>query len=198
MKRRIPAVLLPKEQKLILSQFLPPSGEEETKRGNALTRLRDLCMVRLMLNLGLRCSEVLKLRYRDLEADTGRLLIHGKGKKQRSVWLNEADVKLLQGYMSTQDTADPDAPVFTNLSGKPLSDRYVRLMVASVAAAAGITYKEVHPHTLRHTFATDMLRKTKNLRLVQKALGHESLTTTQIYTHVCDDELEEAMKGLRG
>jgi integrase/recombinase XerD len=70
-------------------------------------------------------------------------------------------------------------------------------MVGEVARAAGITYKEVHPHTLRHTFATDLLRATKNLRLVQKALGHERIGTTQIYLHIVDEELEDAMKNFR-
>jgi integrase/recombinase XerD len=87
--------------------------------------------------------------------------------------------------------------IFTNLKGKPLTGRYIRWMVAEAAAAAGITYKEVHPHTLRHTFATDLLRATKNLRLVQKALGHERIATTQIYTHIVDEELEDAMKNFR-
>ncbi len=203
MKRKIPAVLLPREQELILSQFLPPQGEEggdgagPGRPHNAYTRLRNLCMVRLMLNSGLRCSEVLRLRRMDLEPDTGRLLVHGKGKKERSVWLAEADVKLILGYLGTQPDAGPESLIFTNLNGNPLTSRYVRYMVAGVAESAGLTYKEVHPHTLRHTFATDMLRQTRNLRLVQKALGHERVTTTQIYTHIVDDELEAAMKSLR-
>jgi integrase/recombinase XerD len=70
-------------------------------------------------------------------------------------------------------------------------------MVGEVARAAGITYKKIHPHTLRHTFATDLLRATKNLRLVQKALGHEWIGTTQIYTHIVDEELEMALKTFR-
>ena len=204
-RRRIPNVLLAGEQKLLLQQFLPPPEGEITDEGNghrrgrplsSFTRLRNLCLVRLMLNSGLRCSEALHLRRRDLEPTTGRLKVLGKGKKERMLWLCEADVKLLLGYL-TNHPGKPEDFIFTNLKGGPLKSRYVRWMVGEVARAAGITYKEVHPHTLRHSFATDMLRSTKNLRLVQKALGHAQLTTTQIYCHICDEELEDAMKNFR-
>jgi integrase/recombinase XerD len=149
-----------------------------------------------MLNSGLRCSEALHLRRRDLEPTTGRLKVLGKGKKERMLWLCEADVNLLLGYLNNQP-GKPEDFIFTNLKGGPLKPRYVRWMVGEVARAAGITYKEVHPHTLRHTFATDLLRATKNLRLVQKALGHEWIGTTQIYTHIVDEELEMALKTFR-
>jgi len=70
-------------------------------------------------------------------------------------------------------------------------------MVGDLTKKAGIENKRVHPHTLRHTFATDLLRQSKNLMIVSKALGHANLATTQIYLHICDPEMEEAMKGLR-
>ncbi len=205
-RRKIPDVLLPGEQKLILDQLHALPEGEATNEGDccrppgrpasALTRLRDLCLVRLMLNSGLRCSEALHLRRRDLEPSTGKLWVRqGKGKKDRGVWLCEADVNLLAGYMA--DQGGPEDLIFTNLKGGPLSSRYVRWMVGEVARAAGVDNKDVHPHTLRHSFATDLLRNTKNLRLVQKALGHENLSTTQIYCHICDDELENAMKTFR-
>jgi len=204
-KRKIPDVLLAGEQKLLLQQFLPPEGVA-TDEGNghrhrgrplsSFTRLRNLCLVRLMLNSGMRCSEVLHLRCRDLEPTTGRLKVLGKGKKERMLWLCEADVKLLLGYFDNHP-GNPEDFIFTNLKGGPLKSRYVRWMVGEVARAAGITYKKIHPHTLRHTFATDLLRATKNLRLVQKALGHEWIGTTQIYTHIVDEELEMALKTFR-
>lgn len=196
-RRKIPDPLLAREQKLILNQLLAPhEGDGRGRPASSTTRLRNLCLVRLMMNGGLRCSEVLYLRRRDLDPSTGRLKVHGKGGRERILWLCEADVSLLQEYLAGQP-GEPEDLVFTNLKGRPLSDRYVRYMVGEVARAAGITYKEVHPHTLRHTFATDLLKATKNLRLVQKALGHARLGTTQVYTHIVDEELEDAMKNFR-
>ncbi|MFH1595739.1 MAG: tyrosine-type recombinase/integrase [Pseudomonadota bacterium] len=201
MKRKIPDVLMAGEQKLLLQQLLPPPGGEtgETEPGrplNSLTRLRNFCLMRLMLNSGMRCSETLHLRRRDLDPATGKLKVHGKGGKERILWLCEADVNLLLGYLNNQP-GKPEDLIFISLKGKPLSDRYIRWMMTEVATAAGITYKNIHPHTLRHSFATDLLRATKNLRLVQKALGHEWIGTTQIYTHIVDEELEMALKTFR-
>ena len=79
--------------------------------------------------------------------------------------------------------------LFTSLDGsRPISERWLRKMVKRVAEQAGIV-KDIHPHSLRHTFATDLLRATKNLRLVQKALGHSNIETTTIYAHIVDEEL---------
>ncbi len=86
--------------------------------------------------------------------------------------------------------------MLTTLEGKPISPRYVQQMVKRTATKAGIT-KNIHPHTLRHSFATDLYRETGKIRLVQKALGHANLSTTQIYTHIVDEELEDALKSFR-
>lgn len=88
------------------------------------------------------------------------------------------------------------AEIFTTLDGNPVSVRYVQAMVKRHAARAGIT-KSVHPHTLRHSFATDLYRETKDIRLTQKALGHANSATTQIYTHLVDEDLEAALKSFR-
>lgn len=81
--------------------------------------------------------------------------------------------------------------VFTTLAGRPISSRYVQQMVERYAARAGIK-KNVHPDTLRHSFATDLYGQTTNIRLTQRALGHSNLSTAQIYTHIVDEELERA------
>jgi len=88
------------------------------------------------------------------------------------------------------------AHVFTTLAGKAVSRRYVQKMVARLAAKAGIE-KNVYPHTLRHSFATDLYRETSKIRLMQEALGHSDLSTTMIYTHIVDEELEGALKSFR-
>jgi len=86
--------------------------------------------------------------------------------------------------------------VFTTLDGKPLGHRYVQRMVARYTAKAGID-KTITPHTLRHSFATDLYRETSKIRLVQKVLGHSDLSTTMIYTHIHDPEVENALKSFR-
>jgi site-specific recombinase XerD len=93
-------------------------------------------------------------------------------------------------------TAGAETPLFTTLAGALLRDNYLRAMVKRYGLKAKIG-KDVHPHMLRHTFATDLYRETKNIRLVQKALGHVSLGTTMIYTHIVDDELEDALRTFR-
>ncbi len=93
----------------------------------------------------------------------------------------------------------PESPyLFPTRDGSRLSTRYLRHLVSRLSERAGIAEADkVSPHTLRHTFATDLYRETKNLRLVQKALGHASIQTTEVYTHIVDEELEEALRSFR-
>ncbi len=184
MNRTLPDTLNQKERVSLLSQ---PNKK-------APTGLRDLAIIRLMLNSGLRTSEVLNIQSEDLDWMSGRLLIkHGKRKKDRIVWVNEEDLKIIRMWKEIK----PHVPLlFTTLKGNTINDRYLRAMIKRRAKKAGIN-KDVHPHLLRHTFATDLLKSTKNIRLVQKALGHASLSSTMIYTHVYDEELENALKLFR-
>lgn len=124
-------------------------------------------------------------------------VLQGKGAKDRTLWLGEEDIALLRHWWERQakDVAGDRTAIFTTLAGRPVSVRYVQAMVKRYAARAGIT-KSVHPHTLRHSFATDLYRETKDIRLTQKAPGHANLTTTQIYTHLVDEDLEAALKDL--
>ena len=186
---RLPSCLTPQEY-AALTSWTPTSPLD----------VRNLCMIRLMVNTGLRSKEVLGIRLEDLNFADGKLLVaKAKGGRQRIVWINEEDLSLIQGWLPHRrllvEDEDHDM-LFVARSGQPMSSRNLRKMVKSVAFGVGIL-QDVHPHMLRHTFATDLLRNTKNLRLTQKALGHAHIATTQIYTHIVDDELEEAMKGLR-
>lgn len=184
MSRKLPDTLNDKERTALLSQ---PNKK-------APTGLRDLAMVKLMLNAGLRAAEVLNISAQDLDWTSGKLIIkHGKGKKDRIVWINEDDLEITRSW---KEIKPPNPFLFTTLQGKSINSRYLRAMVKRRAIKAGIT-KDVHPHLLRHTFATDLLKSTKNIRLVQKALGHASLSSTMIYTHIYDEELETALKSFR-
>jgi len=184
MKRRIPEVLTVEEQRAFLRTF----------NRKAPTGLRNYAMMRLMLDAGLRCGEVLNLRTRDIDWKTGKIHIHqGKGKKDRVVWLNDDALEVLKQWKAIKPESDL---LFTTLKGEKINDRYVRALVERKANQAGIE-KDVHPHTLRHTFATDIYRESKNLRMVQKALGHSSIQITEIYTHIIDEELEQGMRFFR-
>jgi len=184
MGRRLPDTLNNQERAALLSQ---PNKK-------AKTGLRDLAMIRLMLNAGLRSSEVLSILVEDIDWISGKLIIrHGKGNKDRIMWLNEDDLEIIKEWKEIKPLS---SILFTTLKRKKINDRYLRAMVKRRAKRTDIT-KDVHPHLLRHTFATDLLRSTKNIRLVQKALGHASLSSTMIYTHVYDEELEVALKSFR-
>lgn len=157
-------------------------------------------LLRLMLDTGLRLSEATALRWRDIDLTTGKLMVRqGKGAKDRTLWIGDEDLTMLRSWRERQakDIAGTSPEhAFTTLEGKPLSGRYVQAMVKRYAVKAGIT-KDIHPHTLRHSFATDLYRQTTNIRLAQKALGHSNLATTQIYTHIVDEELEGALRSFR-
>lgn len=192
MKKRgfkIPEVLTESEQAALLAQPNPryPTGQ------------RNKTMIQLMLDTGLRLAEACNLRWKDVDLNTGKLMVReGKGMKDRTLWIGEEDLDALQAWRERQakDVEGNPAHVFTTLAGKAVSPRYVQKMVKRLAVKAGIQ-KNVHPHTLRHSFATAFYRETGKIRFVQKALGHSNLSTTMIYTHVFDEELEEALKSFR-
>lgn len=191
---KIPEVLTENEQTALLAQPNP----------RYLTGQRNQLMLKLMLDTGLRLSEATALRWKDIDLDgadpdgTTLMVRQGKGRKDRKLWIGAADVEILRRWKARQAEEIDRAVdhIFTTLQGKPVSGRYVQQMVKRYAARAGID-KHIHPHTLRHSFATDLYRDTTNIRLTQKALGHSNLATTQIYTHIVDEELEGAMKSFR-
>jgi site-specific recombinase XerD len=134
------------------------------------------------------------LRPEHLDMRTCRLVVReGKGAKDRVLWIGDALRDLIGSWLERR----PDSPwLFPTRDGDRVSTRYMREMVKRMARRAGVAEADrVSPHTLRHTFATDLYAETTNLRLVQKALGHEDVSTTQIYTHVHDGELEAALRG---
>jgi integrase/recombinase XerD len=182
-KRPIPDVLTADEQARLLAVM--PSG--------SLLQRRNLAMLRLMLNSGLRSQEVCDLRVSDLQWPSGKLLVRGKGGRQRVLWLADGDLAFLKAYIDESELG-PSDNLFQTGPGKKVDTRFLRYMMARLGVRLG---KKLHPHLLRHSFATDLLRQTKNLPLVQKALGHANIGTTQIYLHIVDDEMESAMKNFR-
>jgi integrase/recombinase XerD len=187
-RKKLPEVLNEAEQARLVDHL----------HENSPTKLRKLCLLRVMLDCGLRAAEVLALRRQDIDWRTGRMKVHGKGKKERISWLNDDNLELLKKWLEARRRLrHQNDYIFVRMDGKPMQTRNLRSLFQWQAQKAGLVDKHVHPHTCRHTFATDLLTKTRNLRLVQKALGHESIATTEIYLHVQDAEMEAALKGLR-
>ena len=163
--------------------------------------LRDRSIVELLFSTGLRVSELANLNIKDLNFKTGEFSVRGKGQKDRPVYLSESAAYVLSKYLEARQ--DDFTPLFVHYRGIQ-SDfnggEYTRLTVRSIqriveryAKKAGIA-KHVTPHTLRHSFATDLLTNGADLRSVQSLLGHSNIVTTQVYTHVTDPQLKKAHK----
>ena len=159
--------------------------------GTTLRDLRDRAILEVFFSTGLRLAELCSLdRY--LDFSRGEITVRGKGEKLRVVFLSGGAKKAIYVYLEKRD--DPDPALFVSLTrtGKILgriTPRAVERMVAYRAAKAGIA-KRIHPHELRHSFATDLLINGADLRSVQELLGHSNISTTQIYTHLTNKELK--------
>jgi site-specific recombinase XerD len=173
--------------------FLTPNEERAlrlalNRRTDQQHQVRDRALIFLMLDTGLRVAEASRLLAGSVQDKHVRVL--AKGGKIRAKFLPTATRQALAAHAGH---LQPHDPLFQGAPGQALSDRHVRRIVAGWAQLAGIQ-KRVHPHTLRHTFATSLLQQNGNLRLVQRAMDHASPQTTAVYTHVVDAELEAAME----
>ena len=165
-----------------------------------LSGLRDRAILETLFSTGLRVSELVALNLLTINFERGEAAISGKGKKIRVVFFSESTLYYLdqyiknRGYRRKEEGSlkqnKEDEPLFCSKKGERLTSRSIERIVQKYAALAGIT-KPVTPHTLRHSFATDLLISGADLRSVQAMLGHSSVTTTQIYTHVTDQHLKE-------
>ena len=156
---------------------------------------RDRSILETLYSSGLRVSELVGLNQEDVDVFGGLVRVRGKGKKERIVPLGQMALKALKSYLEQRPAREKGMPVkvplYLNRSGGRLTDRSVRRMIIKYARRIALA-KEVSPHTLRHSFATHMLDRGADLRSVQELLGHENLSTTQIYTHVTTKRLKEA------
>lgn len=155
---------------------------------------RNKLAIKIILFTGVRVNEVLRLRLKDIsyENDLISLRIHAKGNKYRVVLLNINSIKEHLEYF--KQIANPDDYLFTNKQGKPLTQAYISRLIENVLIQAGIRKEKNGAHMLRHSFATLLYKKEKDLLLVQEALGHASLNTSRIYTHFDNDKLKLAAK----
>jgi len=204
-KRGIPALAADKIElaRVVRKQvtFLTP---EELQRifkqpdVNTLSGVRDRAILELLFSSGLRVSELINLDRDHINLKRKEFMVRGKGQKDRPIFISDEAAEWLQLYLSKRD--DNSKPLFIRYSGTKkasldgnynrLTARSVQRLVAHYALLAGIT-KHVSPHTLRHSFATDLLMNGADLRSVQAMLGHSNIATTQIYTHVTDPHLKK-------
>ncbi|WP_346948456.1 tyrosine recombinase XerC [Dyella sp.] len=150
--------------------------------GEGALGVRDRAMLELFYSSGLRLSELVGLRWLDLDLEAGEVRVLGKGSKTRIVPVGRHAVTALRALGETGQKT-PESPVFRGRGGAPISPRTVQARLKQLALAQGFA-KRVHPHLLRHTFASHMLESSGDLRAVQELLGHADIATTQIYTHL--------------
>lgn len=149
---------------------------------------RDFAILLTLFSTGLRVSELCALKREEVNIERGEFSVRGKGGKIRVVFLNEAAKKSLENYYAK--FPEKTGPVFLSRTKKHLTRATIATLVKKYSLLAGIV-KKVTPHTLRHSFATTLLKNGADLRAIQMMLGHSSITTTQIYTHVSDAHLKE-------
>jgi integrase/recombinase XerD len=181
--RRLPEVLSVDDVERLLA-----APDRTTPRG-----LRDAAMIETLYATGLRVSELIRLRVEDLDLERGCLRATGKGRKQRLVPLGDVAAELLREYLAAARatfTRAPSGPVFVTRLGGGMTRQGFWKLLGAHARAAGIRAR-VHPHRLRHSFATHLLARGADLRAVQAMLGHADVTTTEIYTHVSRARLQE-------
>ena len=180
-EKTLPKYLSPNEIELLISS----SGDIKTS-----TRLR--CMLELLYASGLRVSELCEL---PLSANLGdRLLIHGKGAKERIVPMHEAAQDALHKWLKIRGEMDSKYVFPTySLTGHITRDGFFKIL-KKCAVLAGIEPSRVSPHVLRHSFASHLLARGANLRAIQTMLGHEDISTTQIYTHVLPEKLRDTLE----
>ena len=164
--------------------------------------LRDRAIIELLFSSGLRVSELVNLNRDHINLGRREFMVRGKGQKDRPVFVSKGAAERVEDYLAVRQ--DSLAPLFISYSKnagqldtsgdyRRLSARSIQRMVAQYARLAGIT-KHVSPHTLRHSFATDLLMNGADLRSVQAMLGHSNISTTQVYTHVTDQHLKEVFE----
>jgi integrase/recombinase XerC len=179
-EKKLPLFLTINEMERILGYL-----EEKARHSPDFISLRNLALFELLYSSGLRVGEITQLTYRNFDFANRMVKVRGKGGKERVVPFNEKAKESLLRYLELY----PDAPgsgndkLFLNHCGKPLTPRGIRKILEGIVRELHIE-KKVSPHVFRHSFATHLLAGQAELRIVQEALGHSSLSTTQIYTHL--------------
>jgi site-specific recombinase XerD len=185
-EKRLPDVLSQAQVEQLIAQAAAGSP--------AALALRDTALIELLYGAGLRIAEVVAIRESDVQLSRGEVRVTGKGEKQRVALFGAPCRRALEAYLSDgrpallSAAARSTTALFLNRNGGAIGERGARARLDDIARAAGLP-EAFHPHTLRHSFATHLLDGGADLRVVQELLGHESLGTTQVYTHVSTTRL---------
>ena len=190
-KKTLPKFLSLAESKMLLDTV---RNDTESK-----TRLRDLCIITLFLNCGMRLNELVGINITDLDRELNHVRVLGKGNKERIIYLNDACKTVLTDYLVNYRLIERnrnvgDKALFLSNRDKRISDKMVQAMVYKYLDLSGLGSKHYSVHKLRHTAATLMYQSGNvDIRVLKDILGHEQLNTTQIYTHVSDKNMMNAM-----
>lgn len=178
---------------------------EKFPNSNNLITLRDKAILETLFSTGLRVSELVNLNRKQVNLSRGEFMVRGKGDKERIVFLSPSAKDAINNYLKARK--DAFEPLFVHIGGTHdeyeegeymrLTARSVQRLIKKYAKMVGIT-KDVTPHVIRHSFATDLLINGADIRSVQSMLGHSSITTTQIYTHVTNKQLREVHQAFHG
>jgi len=182
-EKKLPSVLSQEEIHLLLDNFII----------NSFHDYRTIAMLEVMYSCGLRISEVLDLKISDLHLDLSFIKVLGKGSKERIVPVGEIAIDRINKYLQNARPIllkkNTDI-LFLNNSGNKMTKQTVSTLLKERAKEVGIT-KKISPHTLRHSFASHLLASGTDLRLIQELLGHEDISTTEIYTHITNEKLNQ-------
>lgn len=189
-------ISLPKSEKKLPSFLYQEELEKLFHVSDMTTPLgqRNQALLELLYATGIRVGECVKIRVSDIDFDIGTVFVTGKGNKERYVPFGSFAATALKTYIEDgrnsllEKTESQTNCLFLNVRGQPLTDRGIRFILNKMVEKTSLTVN-IYPHKLRHTFATHMLNAGADLRTVQELLGHEHLSTTQIYTHVTKDYL---------
>ena len=155
---------------------------------NVEIELRNKLIIHLLLDTGVRVSELVNIKVHDIDVEERIIKVFGKGSKERFVFFTSKTKELLTNYLIKRKEKAITDNLLINYKGEKLTERSVQKIIKLVGEKIGL---DIHPHLLRHTFATDLLNKGADIRMIQELLGHENLDTTQIYTHVSNSRVKE-------
>lgn len=183
-------ITYPKKEKklpkfLYYNELLEIINESEKDKDG----IRDRLIIEMLYATGVRISELINIKLSDIDFNARKIIVLGKGNKERMVYYGEYAEDVLNEYLKKHIRKDNNY-LFLNSKGNPLSDRGIRYIIDNIMKKLSIK-THVTPHVLRHTFATDMLNNGCDIKIVQELLGHSSLRSTEIYTHVTNDRIKK-------